>query len=104
MASSTRWRYTSPRVITGSQRGRSQRLFGELVTRNYFSTLELRPAKGRFFLPRRQHAGGEPGCRMNYGTWQDRFFGGADDIIGKTLRINNVVFTVVGVAPPNSLG
>ena len=36
---------------------------------------------------------------MNHGTWQTRF-GGADDIIGKTLRLNNVVFTVIGVAPP----
>ena len=40
---------------------------------------------------------------MNYGTWQSRF-GGAADIIGKTLRLNHVVFTVIGVAPPHFIG
>ena len=40
---------------------------------------------------------------MNYGTWQSRF-GGADDIVGKTLRLNNIVFTVIGVAPPQFIG
>ena len=96
--------YTSPRVITWQPEGRSQRLFGELVTRNYFSTLELRPAKGRFFLPEEDSTpGANPVAVMNYGTWQT-VFGGANDIIGKTLWINNVVFTVVGVAPPKFIG
>ena len=40
---------------------------------------------------------------MNYGTWQARF-GGASDIVGKTLRLNSVVFTVIGVAPPQFIG
>jgi predicted permease len=40
---------------------------------------------------------------MNYGTWQTRF-GATPDIIGKTLRVNNVVLTVVGVAPPHFIG
>ena len=40
---------------------------------------------------------------MNYATWQARF-GGANAIVGKTLRLNNVVFTVVGVAPPRFIG
>jgi predicted permease len=96
--------YTSPRLITWQAQGPSKRLFGELVTGNYFSTLDLRPAKGRFFLPEED---GTPGAHavavMNYGTWQT-VFGGADDIIGKTMRINNVVFTVVGVAPPKFIG
>ena len=47
--------------------------------------------------------GGHAVAVMNYGTWQARF-GGADDIIGKTLRLNNVVFTVIGVAPPRFIG
>src|SRR5258706_4678643 len=40
---------------------------------------------------------------MNYGSWQASF-GGADDIIGKTVRLNNLVFTVIGVAPPKFIG
>jgi ABC-type lipoprotein release transport system permease subunit len=40
---------------------------------------------------------------MNYGTWQTRF-GGARDIIGQQLRLNNVVVTVIGIAPPGFIG
>ncbi len=96
--------YTSPRPLTWQANGASQGIFGELVTGNYFSALDLHPSKGRFFLPEEDGApGAHPVAVMNYGTWQARF-GGAPDIIGKTLRLNNVVFTVIGVAPPQFIG
>ncbi len=96
--------YTSPRTLTLETGGASQRMFGELVTGNYFSTLGLKPATGRFFLPEEDSTpGGHAVAVMNYATWQGRF-GGASDIVGKTLRLNNVVFTVIGVAPPRFLG
>ncbi len=96
--------YTAPRTVT-LQVGRiSQRMFSELVTGNYFSTLGLKPALGRFFLPEEDSTpGGHAVAVMNYATWQARF-GGASDIVGKTLRLNNVVFTVIGVAPPKFIG
>ena len=43
-------------------------------------------------------AGAHAVAVMNYGTWQTRF-GGAEDIVGRTLRLNNIIFTIVGVAP-----
>src|SRR5205085_4681771 len=96
--------YTSVRTVTLQAGGASERMFTELVTSDYFSTLGLRPAMGRFFLPEED---GTPGAHavavMNYGTWQARF-GGAHDIIGKTLRLNNQVFIVIGVAPPKFIG
>lgn len=96
--------YTSPRVVTWQQNGGSERLFSELVTGNYFSTLDLSPAKGRFFLADEDSTPGTHAVAvMNYGTWQSRF-GGAADIVGKRLRLNSIVFTVVGVAPPQFIG
>ncbi len=96
--------YTSPRGITWQAGAASQGMFSELVTGNYFSTLGLRPAVGRFFLPEEDSTPGAHAVAvMNYGTWQGRF-GGASDILGKTLRLNNVVFTVIGVAPPQFIG
>src|SRR5258708_167006 len=96
--------YSSARPVVWQAGAASQGIFSELVTGNYFSTLGLSPAKGRFFLPEEE---GGPGAHavavMNYATWQTRF-GGADDIIGKALRVNNVVFTVIGVAPPKFIG
>ena len=96
--------YTSPRVITMQTGSSSQRLFAEIVTDNYFSTLGLQPAAGRFFLP---EEAGEPGAHavavMNFATWQS-MFGGAPDVVGKTLSINHVEFTVIGVTPPKFIG
>jgi predicted permease len=96
--------YTSPRIVTWQPSGGSQRLFCELVTANYFSTLGLRPAMGRFFLTEEESTPGAHAVAvMNYGTWQ-RTFGGAGDIVGKKVRLNNIVFTIVGVAPPKFIG
>ena len=96
--------YTSPRGITWQAGTASQGMFGELVTGDYFSTLGLRAAKGRFFSPEEDSAPGAHAVAViNYGTWQARF-GGAADIVGKTLRLNNIVFTVIGVAPPHFIG
>ncbi len=96
--------YTSPRTVTLQAGTASERMFAELVTGNYFSTLGVTPAVGRFFLPQEDTVpGAYPVAVLNYATWQGRF-AGAQDIIGKTLRLNNVVFTVVGVAPPRFIG
>lgn len=96
--------YTSPRVITWQTQNGSQRLFGELVTGNYFSAVGVTPSKGRFFLPDEDsRPGANPVTVMNYGTWQS-LFGGASDIVGKTIRVNNIVFTVIGVGPRQFIG
>lgn len=96
--------YTAPGTLTLDAGGAPERMFGEYVTANYFPTLGLQPARGRFFLPEEDsQPGAHPVAVMNYATWQGRF-GGASDIVGKTLRLNGVVFTVIGVAPPRFIG
>lgn len=95
--------YTSPRIVTIEENGATQRAFCELITSNYFPTLGLTPARGRFFLPEEDTPGGtHPVAILNYGTWQRRF-GGAD-IIGKSLHVNHLALTVVGIAPPGFIG
>ena len=96
--------YTSPRPITWREHGGSKSIFTELVTSNYFSTLGLKPVRGRFFLPEEDsNPGAHAVAVLNYGTWQADF-GGAADIIGRRLRLNNIVFTVIGIAPPRFIG
>ena len=96
--------YTSPQIVTLQATGASERMFSELVTGNYFSTLGLRPAKGRFFLPEEDGVpGGHAVAVMNHATWQTRF-GGAEDIVGRKLRLNSLAFTVIGIAPPRFIG
>ncbi len=96
--------YTSPQMVTWQTGLASQPMFSELVTAKYFPTLELSPARGRFFLPEEDSTpGAHPVAVLNYGTWRQRF-AGADDTVGKTLRLNNIVFTIVGIAPPDFIG
>jgi predicted permease len=96
--------YTPMRVVTWQAQGRSQGLFTEFVTGNYFSTLGVQLPLGRYFVSDEDGTpGAHPVAVMNYGTWQTRF-GGASDVIGKELRLNNVVVTVIGVAPPGFIG
>jgi predicted permease len=96
--------YTSPRPASWQTGKGSQGIFVELATANYFQTLELKPVQGRYFTPDEDTAASlDPVAVLNYGTWQTRF-GGRDDVIGSTLRINNIQFTVIGVAPANFIG
>jgi predicted permease len=77
----------------------SQRVFAEVVTGNYFDTLGIRPRMGRFFLPDDDaRPGASPVVVVGYAAWQGRF-GGASDILGRTIKLNNFAFTIIGVAP-----
>ena len=79
--------------------GDAQSAFIELVTGNYFTTLGIRPAIGRFFGPETDAApGASPLLVLSHDTWQ-RKFGGGTDVIGKVVTLNGKAFTVAGVAP-----
>jgi predicted permease len=96
--------YTSPRITTWSDGDTPQRIFVEFVTGNYFPTLGLQPARGRFFTEdeSNQH-GGHAVAVMNYASWQSKF-GGDEKIVNRVLRLNNIAITVIGIAPPSFLG
>lgn len=77
---------------------------GMVVTDNFFNALGVRPAMGRGFIP---EEGAVPGrdavVVLDYGFWNDQFNSDAS-IVGSTLRINGIDFTVVGVAPKSFTG
>ena len=84
--------------------GRTVRTFGQLVSANYFSALGLEPALGRFPTPNEvTRPGTEPVVVISDGFWKTRL-GGAPNVIGRTLRINEQELTVIGVAPPRFQG
>lgn len=96
--------YTSNRVLTLEQSGASDRVFAELVTDNYFSTLGLAPLRGRFFTPEEgRPADARPVAVMSYGAWVGKF-GGREDVVGRSVRLNKMPFTVVGIAPAHFIG
>lgn len=79
-------------------------IWGEIVTGNYFSGLGVRPALGRGFLPDEDRVPGQkPVCVLNYNFWRQHFQSDSN-IAGKTIKINEHAFTVVGVAPRGFIG
>src|SRR6266404_4014344 len=80
-------------------RDRADRIWGYLVTGNYFDVLGVRPALGHFFKQSDDlRPGDSPYAVLSYNSWQSRF--AADPaIVGKTIRINRHPYTVLGVAP-----
>lgn len=96
--------YTQPLVMTLNGNTEPQRIFGELVTRGFFESLGIHPAKGRFFLPAENTTPGSVNVAvLSYGAWQ-RKFGAAEDILGRNLAVNGTTFTVIGVTPSGFIG
>ena len=86
-------------------RGReAHELRGMRVSANYFATLGVRPALGRFFLPAEDGNPTAPRVLvLGYGFWQ-RQFEGSESAIGRTLAIGDDQYTIVGVAPRGFTG
>ena len=73
-------------------------VWSEMVTENYFTVLDMRPALGRFFTTADAPQGANPFVVVSYDSWQNRFRGDPN-IVGRVVRINGSAFTVTGVAP-----
>ena len=70
----------------------------------YFSVLGARPALGRFFTPPDDELPvGNTVVVLSYSFWK-RQFGGATDIVGNDIVLDDASFTVIGVAPPDFSG
>jgi predicted permease len=96
--------YSSPLPVSWSTVAAPERVFVQLVTGNYFDVLGLRPAAGRFFLPAEDRIPGSGAVAVvGYGFWQRRL-GGDPSAVGRTLTLNRVAFTIVGVAPEGFKG
>jgi len=76
-----------------------QHIYGGLVTGNFLTTLGIKPVLGRGFLPDEdQISSPKAVVILSYQFWRTRF-GGDPEILGKTIRLNNARYTVVGVMP-----
>ncbi len=93
---------------TLSDEGAPEPVYVHMVSANFFPMLGVRPALGRFFTEKEdapQATGkidsphGERVVILSHGLWQRRF-GGDPGILGKTIRIDGVGHTVVGVMQP----
>ncbi|HEY2824544.1 MAG TPA: ABC transporter permease, partial [Gemmatimonadales bacterium] len=83
-------------TITGG--GEPERVVGRRMTAGLLPMLGVGPAAGRGFSPDDDRAGAAPVAMVSYGLWQRRW-GGASDAIGKTVDLDAVPYTIIGVLP-----
>ena len=83
---------------------RAQVITGSIVSANYFDAIGVHPILGRGFAPGEDTGrNAHPVVVISYHLWNTRFQGDAE-ILGRTQRFNNVVYTIIGVAPEGFYG
>ena len=80
--------------------GDPERVPAEMVSATFFPLLGVNPVIGRTFLPEEDRLGAAPVALIGSGLW-NRKFGGARDAMGKSLTLDGVAYTIVGVIPAN---
>ena len=92
---------TRPVALSVGMADHAERVWGELVSGNFFAVLGVKPELGRVFLP--SEYGDAPGS-YPIAVISDRYwrthYGADPSIVGRTIRINQHELTVVGVAAP----
>jgi putative ABC transport system permease protein len=83
--------------LTGS--GEPEFVNGAVISPEAFSLFQVLPILGRVFTAEDNRLDSARTATLSYAFWQRRF-GGARSVIGRTLRLDNRVYTIIGVMPP----
>jgi len=79
--------------------GEPRQLDGAKVSADLLPLLGARPAIGRLFSDEDDREGAPGTLLLSHGLWQ-QVFGGSRDALGRTVRLDDETFTVIGVMPP----
>ena len=91
--------YKDESVHLGREDETAEKAWLHLVSKDYFDLLGIRPLYGRLFLPEEgRQPGVDPIIVLTYDYWHSHF-GGDPRIVGETVKLNGLPFTVVGVTP-----
>jgi predicted permease len=86
--------------LTGD--GEPERLTGLRISADGLRLLGARPALGRVFSPGEDQSGSGKVVVLTHALWHRRF-GGAHEVLGRSIRLGNEPHTIVGVLPPGFL-
>ena len=75
-----------------------ERLRGEMTSAEIFDTLGIHPIAGRVFTHDEDHRGAAPVVVLTSNFWKTRF-GSDPSVIGRSLTLNDTLYTVIGVVP-----
>jgi predicted permease len=84
--------------FTLKSRSEAERLMGLSVSSNFFSVLRAQPLLGRTFTKEEDRRGARPVVLLGETFWKRRF-AGDPTILGRSLRLNERDFTVIGIVP-----
>ncbi len=90
-------------TFQGALNSKPQRVFGQLVSPDYFSVLGVQPRLGRVLSPELDKPGDAPVVVISERFWRNRL-NSSPDAIGQTLRLNGQIATIVGIAPKDFNG
>ena len=76
---------------------------GQVVSGDFFRTLGVKASAGRVLQPSDDSASAASVAVLSYGYWQSAF-GGARDAMGRTIRVNGIPVTIVGVSEQRFTG
>jgi predicted permease len=76
----------------------AERIDGATVTHDFAAVLGVQPMLGRMFDAEEDRPKAPPVVVIGEGLWRERF-GGTPDVLGRGLKLNGVVHTIVGVMP-----
>jgi putative ABC transport system permease protein len=76
-----------------------ERIRGLRVSEDLLPLLDEKPVLGRAFLPEEYQPGRDHVVLVSDGMWR-RLFGSDPGLVGRTLKLNDEIYTVIGVMPP----
>jgi predicted permease len=88
---------------SGGRNARAERFSGHIVSPEYFSTLGVTPAAGRFFSPETEKSGMAPVVVVTDRFWRS-YLNSDPRAVGREVRLNGQAATIVGIAPPDFQG
>jgi predicted permease len=82
---------------------KQERVYGQLVSADYFSVLGVQPQRGRVLSPDIDRPGDAPVVVISDRFWRNRL-SGSPSAVGQTLRLNGQMATIVGITPKDFNG
>jgi predicted permease len=82
----------------GDEQG-AERVIAIRATSSFFDVVQVAPRLGRVFSDAEAEPGQNQKAVLSYGFWQ-RKFGGREEVLGRSVRLNGTAHEVVGVMPP----
>jgi predicted permease len=95
--------FVFPEQVSISFSGRPLVAQQRSVSGNFFSTLQVRPALGRVLLDGDDSQAAPPTAVLSYRFWKDSL-GSDPAVVGKIIRVDNQIQTIVGVLPRDFYG